>query len=476
MKNLDILEDNTLFLKRHLGTSSSDIQEMLATLGEDKLDDFIKKIIPDHIYTPSTIETAPLSEFSAHKKLKKIAEKNKIFKSYLGAGFYPCKIPSVLIRNMVENPGWYTPYTPYQPEIAQGRLESLFNFQTMITDLTGLPVAGASLLDEATAAMEAVVLSKNMTRGKSNTFFASEALHPQTLAVLETRCEALGIKLIICEDKNILKEDKLMGAIFQYPNTYGHAEDFQNYIEHTHKSGGLVTLACDLLALTTLTDPGSLGADIAIGSSQRFACSLSYGGPHAGFLATKDAFKRKVPGRIVGLSKDSTGKPAYRLALQTREQHIRRESATSNICTAQALLANISAMYAVYHGPKGLKAIGEELRERTNFLALNLKNNAYKLKTESFFDTICLELSFEEFKKIKIAAERKHINLRYDKAPHVIISLDETTTDSDLEDLLSIFIPENKILDKKNCKENKLPENLQRKTSYLTHKVFKFIP
>lgn len=469
------LEESHLFLKRHIGPSPEDIQSMLEVLGEKSLDDFVKKIIPTHIYSPlpESKQEKPLAEHDALNKLKEISEKNELYRNYIGCGYYPCRIPSVLLRNILENPGWYTPYTPYQPEISQGRLESLFNFQTMVTDLTGLPIAGASLLDEATAAMEAVSLSKSMNREKSKTYFASDACHPQTLAVLETRCEALGVELVIGKDSEVFREEKLIGALFQYPNTYGKVDSFKKEIEHVKKAGGLTTLSCDLLSLALLESPGSLGADIAVGSAQRFGCSLSYGGPHAGFLSTKETFKRKVPGRIVGLSKDRSGKPAYRLALQTREQHIRRESATSNICTAQALLANISAMYAVHHGPKGLKEQAQSIHLKTLTLAKALQKQGYTLKSETFFDTLCLELDSDSYQRIKERALSEKINLRYDKAPRVLLSCDETCTWDDIKTLFNVFCPGETLKELSWADPlSMIPRELQRTTPYLTHKVF----
>lgn len=467
-----MLEQNNLFVKRHIGPSFDEINEMLETLGESVLDVFVKKIIPENLYEPINSHEDPKGEYEALNSLKKIAKKNQVYKSYIGAGYYQCKTPSVLVRNIIENPGWYTPYTPYQPEISQGRLESLFNFQTMVTDLTGLAVAGASLLDEATAVMEAVVLSKNTNKKNARNFFASDSCHPQTLAVLETRCEALDINLIISADADIINHTSLIGAVFQYPNTYGHIDHYNKAIDFVHKQGGLVTLACDLLALTLLKTPAGLGADIAVGSTQRFGCPLSYGGPHAAFFATKEIYKRKVPGRIVGLSKDSRGKKAYRLALQTREQHIRRENATSNICTAQALLANIAAMYALHHGPRGLESIAYEIHAKTQYLYNFLSNNHYKLRFQDFFDTICIELSSSEFETIKKKAHNQKINLRYDKVPNILISLDETSSWEDVIELLTLFVDKVDTDYEIGAQESSLPEKLRRNSDFLAHKVF----
>ena len=471
MKRTLGLEEAGLFLKRHIGTSAHDVEEMLTALDEKSLENFVSKIIPESVYSPTQIEKKPKGEHEALGELEEIASENELYKSYLGAGYYACKVPSVLLRNMVENPGWYTPYTPYQPEISQGRLESLFNFQTMVADLTGLPITGASLLDEATAAMEAVVLSRNVVRSKEAVFFASENCHPQTLALLETRCEPLGISLKIGGDKEVLKEEKLIGALFQYPNTYGEVNPYKSLVDYVHEKGGLVTLACDLLSLTVLESPGTLGADIAVGSAQRFGCSLSYGGPHAGFLATKEAYKRKTPGRIVGLSKDVREGPAFRLALQTREQHIRRASATSNICTAQALLANISAMYAVYHGPCGLRSIAESVLAKSSFFAKALTESGFKLKTKNFFDTLAIELDYSDYERLHAAALNKKINLRYDKDPCVLVSFDETTSWEDVEELVQVFVPGFPFKAPEE-ETNSLSDLLKRTTPYLTHKVF----
>ena len=466
----DVLNNHELFVKRHIGPNLEELNSMLESLGENNLAQFITKVVPEDILSPNTMNIdAPLQEHSALKLLKHYGSMNKKYRNFIGAGYYSCKVPSVILRTIVENPGWYTPYTPYQPEISQGRLESLFTFQTLISDLTGLPVAGASLLDEATAAMEAVILSKSVAKGEHNTFFASSTCHPQTLAVLETRCHTLGVELVIDESNHIKKYKNLIGSLLQYPNTFGHIDFYKEAISHTKEQGGLITLACDPLALTVLKSPAKIGADIAIGSAQRFGCTLSYGGPHAAFFATKDAYKRKMPGRIVGLSKDSEGNPVYRLALQTREQHIRKQTATSNICTAQALLANISAMYAVYHGAEGLKSIANVVYTKTKTLAANL-SESFKLHSMTFFDTLCVKVDESEKKLIQARALEKEINLRYDKCNYVMISLDETSTWKDVSDLCEIFIQEPLYRRKENLTTQ--PADLARKEPILQHEVF----
>ena len=337
---------------------------MLAQLGFKSLDDLIDAAVPKKIRLGKKLNLpAARSEFEALAELKKIAGENKLFRSFIGQGYYDTITPPVIQRNVLENPGWYTQYTPYQAEISQGRLEALLNFQTMVADLTGLDIANASLLDEATAAAEAMTMCHSL-KDERNVFFVSENCHPQTIAVVQTRAKALGIEIVVGGHENFQFNEKVFGALVQYPDTFGAIHDYTGLVKQAHAAGALVTVATDLLALTLLKPPGEFGADIAVGSAQRFGVPLGYGGPHAAFFATRDEFKRHMPGRLVGVSKDSRGKPALRLALQTREQHIRREKATSNICTAQALLANMASMYAVYHGPEGLKK--PLLHESTN--------------------------------------------------------------------------------------------------------------
>ncbi len=350
------------FMQRHIGPNSDDIQQMLDVLGFSNLDAFIDQTVPQGIRLNKPLQLPEAqSEYAALVKLKQIAAKNQVCRSFIGMGYYDSITPPVIGRNILENPGWYTAYTPYQPEIAQGRLEALLNFQTMIIDLTGLEIANASLLDEATAAAEAMSLSYGVCKNKANGYFVSHDCHPQTIDVLQTRAKPLGINIIVGDHQTFNFDQPIFGAVLQYPASDGSIYDYRAFIEKAHAEGALVTVAADPLSLTLLTPPGEFGADIAVGSTQRFGIPLGFGGPHAAYFATKEEYKRQVPGRIVGVSKDAQGKPALRLALQTREQHIRRDKATSNICTAQVLLAVMASMYAVYHGSSGIKHIAENI-------------------------------------------------------------------------------------------------------------------
>ncbi|MEM8545517.1 MAG: glycine dehydrogenase (aminomethyl-transferring), partial [Cyanobacteria bacterium P01_H01_bin.119] len=359
------------FVGRHIGPQAEEIDAMLAALGMDSLQGLMEAAIPSSIRLGRSLNLPTgLSETAALEKLKAIASQNQVYRSYIGMGYYNCTTPAVIQRNILENPGWYTQYTPYQPEIAQGRLEALLNFQTLVTDLTGLEIANASLLDEATAAAEAMAMSAGVCKKKrANTFWVSEACHPQTIEVIQTRALPLGIKVVVGDHHSATLDESVFGVLLQYPASDGAIYDYRQTIQAAHNAGALVTVAADLLSLTLLTPPGELGADIAVGSTQRFGVPLGYGGPHEAYFATKSAHARKLPGRLVGVSKDAKGKSALRLALQTREQHIRRDSATSNICTAQVLLAVMASMYAVYHGPEGLKAIAQTIHGRTRMLA-----------------------------------------------------------------------------------------------------------
>jgi glycine dehydrogenase len=477
-QQLDARSDNSSdFTNRHIGPSADDIQEMLKLLGISSLDALIDKTVPQAIRLPRPLDLPPAkSEYAALAELKEIAAKNQIFRTYIGMGYYDCITPTVILRNILENPGWYTAYTPYQPEIAQGRLEALLNFQTLIIDLTGLEIANASLLDEGTAAAEAMAMSYGACKNKANNFFVSSHCHPQTIDVLQTRARPLGISIIVGDHQNFDFSEPIFGAILQYPATDGNIFDYRAFCEKAHAVGALVTVATDPLSLTLLTPPGEFGADIAVGSTQRFGIPLGYGGPHAAFFATKEEYKRLVPGRIVGVSKDVNGKTALRLALQTREQHIRREKATSNICTAQVLLAVIASMYAVYHGPKGLKKIAKDIHEKTVILAQGLKRLGYSLTSESFFDTICVELGDRSLSSILIAAEIQKVNLRIINETTVGISLDETTRLEDVEDLLTIFAFSEltfglEELDNPKSVIENLPSQ-SRTSPYLTHPIF----
>ncbi|MDZ8184199.1 MAG: aminomethyl-transferring glycine dehydrogenase [Nostoc sp. ChiSLP02] len=470
------------FAPRHIGPNSDDIQQMLEVLGFSSLDELIDQTVPQAIRLKQPLNLPEAeSEYAALALLKKIASKNQVFRSYIGMGYYDSITPPVIARNILENPGWYTAYTPYQPEIAQGRLEALLNFQTMIIDLTGLEIANASLLDEATAAAEAMSLSYGVSKNKANGYFVSHDCHPQTIDVLQTRAQPLGIKIIVGGHQTFDFEEPIFGAVLQYPASDGTIYDYRAFIEKAHAQGALVTVAADPLSLTLLTPPGEFGADIAVGSTQRFGIPLGFGGPHAAYFATKEEYKRAVPGRIVGVSKDALGKPALRLALQTREQHIRREKATSNICTAQVLLAVMASMYAVYHGPTGLKQIAEKIHSLTVLLAEGLKRLGYKISSEHFFDTLRVELGTRNLQAILEICQRRNINLRVFDDTAVGISLDETTTVDDLVELWEIFgTPESlffgfkEIEDLIAAQHNSPVQNstLARTSNYLTHPVF----
>ncbi len=463
------------FIPRHIGPSRAEVQQMLDVLGLNSLDELIDKTVPQSIRQKRLLELpAPLSEPAALAKLKEIAAKNQVFRSFMGMGYYNCITPPVIQRNILENPGWYTAYTPYQPEISQGRLEALLNFQTLIIDLTGLEIANASLLDEATAAAEAMTMSYGISKNKAKAFFVSNDCHPQTIEVVQTRARALGIEIIVGNYENFNFEQLVFGVLLQYPASNGAIYDYRAFVEQAHNAGALVTVAADILSLTLLTPPGEFGADIAVGSTQRLGVPLGYGGPHAAYFATKEEYKRQVPGRIVGVSKDVHGKTALRLALQTREQHIRRDKATSNICTAQVLLAVMASMYAVYHGAKGLKKIAENIYSLTQALAAGLNQLGYSITCEQFFDTVCVELGKDNLVAILKAAEAKEINLRVIDETTVGISLDETTTVQDLQDLLEIFAGDRTLpfAVEKLASDRQIDSKFARTSSYLTHPVF----
>ncbi|MEH1890896.1 MAG: aminomethyl-transferring glycine dehydrogenase [Nostoc sp.] len=463
------------FVPRHIGPNYDDIQQMLKVLGFSSLDALINQTVPQAIRLKRSLKLPEAeSEYAALASLKKVAAKNQVFRSYIGMGYYDSITPPVIGRNILENPGWYTAYTPYQPEIAQGRLQALLNFQTLIIDLTGLEIANASLLDEATAAAEAMNLSYGVSKNQANAYFVSGECHPQTIDVLQTRAQPLGIKIIVGDHQTFDFEQPIFGAVLQYPATDGTIYDYRAFLEKAHAKGALVTVAADPLSLTLLTPPGEFGADIAVGSTQRFGIPLGFGGPHAAYFATKEEYKRLLPGRIVGVSKDAQGKPALRLALQTREQHIRREKATSNICTAQVLLAVMASMYAVYHGPAGLKQIAENIHSLTVLLAQGLKRLGYSVVSESFFDTLRVELGTHNLKDILANSEQLQINLRIFDATAVGISLDETTTPEDLIDLWQIFAGTDDLpFTLEELTFPSLPHlSLSRTSTYLTHPVF----
>jgi glycine dehydrogenase len=475
-------QQSTEFQGRHIGPGTADTNAMLATIGTSSLEELISKTIPASIRIKGDLNIpAAISEFEYLAELKKTAAKNKVYKNYIGQGYYGTITPSVILRNIFENPGWYTQYTPYQAEISQGRLESLLNFQTMVTDLTGLPIANASLLDEATAAAEAMAMifhhvNKTDVISKPK-LFVDNAIFPQTKDVLVTRAEPLGIELVYGDYKSSSIDSTYFGAIVQYPNDNGSVEDYRNFIEKVHAAEGLVIMATDLLALTLLTPPGELGADVAIGSAQRLGVPMGYGGPHAAFFATKDDFKRGMPGRLIGVSIDAQGNRALRMALQTREQHIKREKATSNICTAQALLANMAAMYAVYHGPDGLKNIAS----RIHVLAQAVSNGLAKLgiaqSNTAYFDT--LKVTGLNAGSVKNMAEKFHSNFRYFADGSVGITIDETTSVEDVNTIIKIFeaVTEKSTGHQLSTKDlssvtYQLPSDLLRSSLYLTHPVF----
>ncbi|KPX56603.1 Glycine dehydrogenase [Pseudomonas amygdali pv. photiniae] len=428
------------FIARHIGPRAADEQAMLQTLGFDSIEALSESVIPESIKGTSVLNLpAGQSEADALASIKAIAGKNQLFKTYIGQGYYNTHTPAPILRNLLENPAWYTAYTPYQPEISQGRLESLLNFQTLISDLTGLPIANASLLDEATAAAEAMTFCKRLSKNKgSQQFFASSHCHPQTLDVLRTRAEPLGITVVVADEAELGDVSDYFGALLQYPASNGDVFDYRELVERFHAANALVAVAADLLALTLLTPPGEFGADVAIGSAQRFGVPLGFGGPHAAYFSTRDAFKRDMPGRLVGVSVDRHGKQALRLAMQTREQHIRREKATSNICTAQVLLANIASMYAVYHGPRGLTQIAKRVHQLTAILAEGLSTLGLKAEQAFFFDSLTLNTG-SRTAALHAAARARHINLREIDDQHLGLSLDETTSQSAVETLWEIF-------------------------------------
>ncbi|WP_414901508.1 aminomethyl-transferring glycine dehydrogenase [Rhizobium cremeum] len=456
--------------RRHIGPSPAEMTDMLKLIGYPSLDALIDATVPGSIRQKAPLVWgAAMTEREALDTLRDIANRNKVLTSLIGQGYYGTITPPVIQRNILENPAWYTAYTPYQPEISQGRLEALLNFQTMITDLTGLDVANASLLDEATAAAEAMALSERTAKSKAKAFFVDKHCHPQTIAVIETRAAPLGWQVIVGDPFADLDPTEVFGAIFQYPGTYGHARDFSGLIARLHQTGAIATLAADPLALTLLKSPGEMGADIAIGSTQRFGVPVGYGGPHAAYMAVKDAIKRSMPGRLVGVSVDARGNRAYRLSLQTREQHIRREKATSNICTAQVLLAVMASMYAVFHGPDGLKAIAQQVHQKAVLMAKGLEKLGYRIEPETFFDTITVEVGHMQGLILR-AAVAEGVNLRKVGNTKIGMSLDERTRPATLEAVWRAFGGNFAVAD--FTPEYRLPKDLVRASDYLTHPIF----
>ncbi len=457
------------FAARHIGLSADDINHMLDTLGYKDIDVFTEAVVPKNILNNDLPDIGePLSEQSALKKLKEIAKKNVVVKSMIGQGYYSGYMPNVIKRNVFENPGWYTSYTPYQAEISQGRLEALINFQTMVADLTNLDIANASLLDEPTAAAEAMTLAHRSSKSKSDTFLVDKNCFPQTVSIVKARAKPLGINVEVVDLKEF-NESEAFGALFQYPGNDGSVEISTELLTPLKDKGIITIAATDLLALTLIKAPGDLGFDIAIGNSQRFGVPLGFGGPHAAFMAANEKFKRSLPGRLIGASVDKLGNTSYRLSLQTREQHIRREKATSNICTAQALLAIIAGFYAVYHGPKGLKNIALSINKKTESLANFLIESGYEILSSSFFDTLVINTK-DKTKEIIDAAESAGYGFRKFDNDHVALSIDETTEDEDLITIRKIF--ENKKQTKIKSKLNSIPAYTKRESEYLTHPVF----
>ncbi|MEO7935751.1 MAG: aminomethyl-transferring glycine dehydrogenase [Dokdonella sp.] len=464
------LENHSAFVERHIGPNDAEIASMLKILGRDSLDAMTDAIVPAKIKSPASLALpAAITEVEALAKIRKIADKNDVLRSFIGQGYYGTHTPNVILRNILENPAWYTAYTPYQAEISQGRLEALINFQTMVADLTGMEIANASLLDEATAAAEAMTLAKRSAKSKSNVFFVSNAVHPQTLEVVRTRADGLDIELHIGDDAEAANVDSF-GVLLQYPNTFGQINDYSAIADATHARGGLVALAADLLALTLIRAPGEWGADIVIGNSQRFGVPFGFGGPHAAFMGCRDAYKRSMPGRLIGVSIDAEGKPAYRLTLQTREQHIRREKATSNICTAQVLLAVMASMYAVYHGPDGLTRIARRTHRLASILASVLRKAGNTVGTD-FFDT--LHVTGVDAAALHAKARESRINLRAIDANNIGISIDETTTREDLKVIANVFGVNPGDIDSVDRETaDALPAALLRQLPFLQHPVF----
>jgi glycine dehydrogenase len=482
---LDALKYENEFVDRHIGPSEEQIAKMLSTLGLESLQQLISKTVPGSIALDGPLNLAkPQTEAMALARLKTLAKKNQATRSFIGLGYYDTATPNVIVRNVLENPGWYTSYTPYQPEISQGRLESLLNFQQMILDFTGMDLSNASLLDEATAAAEAMALAKRSSKNsKAEKFFVHEHCFPQTIDVLKTRAERFGFELVIGRIEDI-PYSEIFGAIFQYPSMQGQSEDLTDVINKIHDEKGLAIVAADLMALALLKPPGEMGADVVIGSTQRFGVPMGYGGPHAAYFATKEEYKRAVPGRIIGVSVDKRGKQAFRMALQTREQHIRREKANSNICTAQALLANIAALYAMYHGPEGIRNIALRIHRLTEIFAIGLKQAGMKVINDNFFDTLTISVDDKHAQAIQARSREEGINLRVDRLAidgTIGVSLDECTSENEVELLWKIFVGDTA----KSLSVGKIdtqitlgdtasviPEGLRRQSKYLQHQNF----
>ncbi|MCK9422571.1 MAG: aminomethyl-transferring glycine dehydrogenase [Bacteroidales bacterium] len=477
---------NNNFARRHNGPFGDEINTMLEKIGVSSLDQLIDQTVPSSIRIKEALNLPKgMNEYQYLNHIKSIGSKNKLFRTFIGMGYYNTITPGVILRNILENPGWYTSYTPYQAEISQGRLEALLNYQTMVSDLTGMPISNASLLDEGTAAAEAMIMlfnsrSRDAVKRNANQFFVSTDLFPQSIEVIKTRSTPLGIELVIGNHNEFTFTDNVFGVVIQYPNQYGEVVDYKKFVEKAHGSGAFVAVAADLLSLTLLTPPGEWGADVVFGSTQRFGIPMGYGGPHAAFFAVREEFKRQMPGRIIGVSVDANGNRALRMALQTREQHIKRERATSNICTSQVLLAVMAGMYAVYHGPKGIRQIARHINILTGVLAQEVEKYGYSQLNGHFFDTINIKLpdwvSAEEIRTMALAGE---MNFRYIDDKHVGISVDETTELSDINAIVGILAKVNGktyhefVCDPKVCEQIKtIPDGLSRQSSFLTHKIF----
>ena len=464
------------FQLRHIGPNTKEQKKMLQTINADSLEQLINETVPNNIRIKNDLDLEPaMSEYEYLQHINELANKNKVFKSYIGLGYHEAIVPSVIQRNILENPGWYTAYTPYQAEIAQGRLEALLNYQTMVCDLTGMELANASLLDESTAAAEAMALlfdvrERAKKKAGANKFFVSDEILPQTLSLLQTRSTPIGIELVVGNHENFNFDDDFFGAILQYPGKFGQIFDYENFVSKANDNDIKVAVAADILSLVKLKAPGEFGVSVVVGTTQRFGIPLGYGGPHAAYFATKEKYKRSIPGRIIGVTKDMNGKPALRMALQTREQHIKRERATSNICTAQVLLAVMAGMYAVYHGKEGLEFIADGVHKYTKTLAIQLEDLGFKQKNTSYFDTILVEVEAE---KLKTVAEKNNINFNYVDENHISISINETVAIKEIKAIVNCFE------EAFNLKAGKLPlpisvisENVKRKTSFLENEIF----
>ncbi len=470
------LEPGANFIRRHIGPDDAETAAMLKQVGAKSLEDFIEKVVPKRIRAKRPLDLKKaMPERTALSYLREAASRNEVFTSMIGMGYYGTITPKVILRNLLENPGWYTAYTPYQAEVSQGRLEALLNYQQMVVDLTGLPIANASLLDEATAAAEAMTMAKRVAKSSSNVFFVDRDTHPQTIGVIETRAKGFGYTVQVGDPLKDLQAGEVFGALLSYPGSSGEVRDFSKVIEALHAVGALAIMATDLLALALLKTPGELGADIAIGSSQRFGVPMGFGGPHAAFFATRDDYKRTMPGRLIGVSVDAKGKRALRMALQTREQHIRREKATSNICTAQVLLAVIASMFAVYLGPRGIRKTAERTHRFAEVFAEAVKTYGFEVKTKSFFDTVTLHVPGRAH-MLWAKAKEKRINLRFVDADHLGISFDQSTRRQEMMKLLSVFKSDAETRTDIDAIDTKtaevIPPALQRKSDYLTHPVF----